>query len=254
MNFNKSVNKRLFDIVLSFIGLIFLIPLIIPFIFLIWLQDFENPFYIADRVGLNFKKFKIIKLRSMIIKADKTKVDSTSANDPRITKIGAIIRKLKLDELTQLFNVLKGEMSFVGPRPNVERETNLYSEQERKLLEVKPGITDFASIVFSDESEILKDHQNPDIAYNQLIRPRKNYLALTYIKNKSISLDLKIILLTIYSFISKRKALNQIVRILRSYKTSEEIIEMARRNNKLTPMAPPGLKDIIYSREIDNQN
>ena len=251
---NKSVNKRLFDIVLSFIGLIFLIPLIIPFIFLIWLQDFENPFYIADRVGLNFKKFKIIKLRSMIIKADKTKVDSTSANDPRITKIGAIIRKLKLDELTQLFNVLKGEMSFVGPRPNVERETNLYSDQERKLLKVKPGITDFASIVFSDESEILKDHQNPDIAYNQLIRPRKNYLALTYIKNKSISLDLKIILLTIYSFISKRKALNQIVRILRSYKTSEQIIEMARRNNKLTPMAPPGLKDIIYSREIDNQN
>ena len=115
----------------------------------------------------------------MIVKADKSKVDSTSANDPRITKVGAIIRKLKLDELTQLFNVFKGEMSFVGPRPNVERETNLYSNKEKELLKVKPGITDFSSIVFSDESEILKDHQNPDIAYNQLIRPRKNYLALT---------------------------------------------------------------------------
>ena len=250
MIFNNSVKKRIFDITFSFIGLLLVIPLITPFIFLIWLQDFENPFYIADRIGLNSKKFKIIKLRSMIVKADKSKVDSTSVNDPRITKIGAIIRKLKLDELTQLFNVLKGEMSFVGPRPNVERETNLYSNKEKELLKVKPGITDFASIVFSDESEILKDYQNPDIAYNQLIRPRKNFLALTYIKNKSITLDVKIILLTIFAFINKRKTLSLIVRILRSFKTSEEIIEMARRNNKLTPMAPPGLKDIIYSREI----
>ena len=250
MILTHSVKKRIFDITLSFIGLVLVIPLITPFIFLIWLQDFDNPFYIADRVGLNFKKFKIIKLRSMIVKADKSKVDSTSANDPRITRFGAIIRKLKLDELTQLFNVFKGEMSFVGPRPNVERETNLYSNKEKELLSVKPGITDFASIVFSDESEILKDYQNPDIAYNQLIRPRKNFLALTYIKNKSISLDLKIILLTIYAFVNKRKTLNLIVRILRNYETPEEIIEMARRNKKLTPMAPPGLKDIIYSREI----
>ena len=252
MIFSYSIKKRIFDIIFSFIGLIFVVPIIIPFLFLIWIQDFENPFYIADRVGLNFKKFKIIKLRSMIVKADKSKVDSTSANDPRITKVGAIIRKLKLDELTQLFNVFKGEMSFVGPRPNVERETNLYSNKEKELLKVKPGITDFASIVFSDESEILKDYQNPDIAYNQLIRPRKNFLALTYIKNKSITLDIKIILLTIFAFISKRKTLSLIVRILRSYETPEEIIEMARRNNKLTPIAPPGLKDIIYSREINN--
>ena len=250
MIFTHSVKKRIFDIIFSFVGLVLVIPLIIPFIFLIWLQDFDNPLYIADRVGLNFKKFKIIKLRSMISKADKSKVDSTSANDPRITKVGSIIRKLKLDELTQLFNVFKGEMSFVGPRPNVERETNLYSNKEKELLKVKPGITDFASIVFSDESEILKDHQNPDIAYNQLIRPRKNFLALTYIKNKSITLDIKIILLTIFAFINKRKTLSLIVRILRSYEIPEEIIEMARRNNKLTPMAPPGLKDIIYSREI----
>ena len=250
MNFTHSIKKRIFDITFSFLGLILVIPLIIPFIFLIWLQDFDNPLYIADRVGLNFKKFKIIKLRSMISKADKSKVDSTSANDPRITKVGSIIRKLKLDELTQLFNVLKGEMSFVGPRPNVERETNLYSNKEKELLKVKPGITDFASIVFSDESEILKDHQNPDIAYNQLIRPRKNFLALTYINKRSIILDLKIILLTIFAFVNKRKTLNLIIRILRSYETPEEIIEMARRNNKLTPMAPPGLKDIIYSREI----
>ena len=166
MIFTHSVKKRIFDISFSFMGLVLVIPLITPFIFLIWLQDFENPFYIANRVGLNFRKFKMIKLRSMIVKADKSKVDSTSANDPRITKVGSIIRKLKLDELTQLFNVFKGEMSFVGPRPNVERETNLYSNKEKELLKVKPGITDFASIVFSDESEILKDYQTKIINPN----------------------------------------------------------------------------------------
>ena len=251
MIFTYSVKKRLLDIIFSFIGLLFVVPLLIPFVFLIWLQDFKNPFYIADRVGMNYKKFKMIKLRSMIVNADKSKVDSTSANDPRITKVGFIIRKLKLDELTQLFNVFKGEMSFVGPRPNVERETNLYSNKEKELLKEKPGITDFSSIIFSDESEILKDQQNPDIAYNQLIRPRKNYLALTYIKNKSITLDLKLILLTIFGFFNKRKTINLIVRILRSFNTSQEIIDMARRNNELTPMPPPGLKDIVYSRNIN---
>lgn len=250
MNIFSFNSKRLFDIVVSLFGLILIIPLIIPFIILIWIQDFKNPFYISDRVGLNNKKFKIIKLRSMIISADKTKVDSTSANDPRITRIGKIVRKLKLDELTQLFNVLKGDMSLVGPRPNVERETNLYSKIEKKLLLVRPGITDFASIVFSDESDILKDYKDPDIAYNQLIRPRKNYLALTYIEKKSLLLDIKLILLTMTSFINRKRTLNFIIRILRSYNIREEIVDMARRDTTLTPLEPPGLKDIVITREI----
>ena len=120
----------------------------------------------------------MIKLRSMIVNAEKSKVDSTSSNDPRITKIGKIIRKLKLDELSQLFNVFIGEMSLVGPRPNVKRETDLYTKVEKNLLSVKPGITDFASIIFSDESEILKNVDDPDISYNQLIRPWKSRLGL----------------------------------------------------------------------------
>ena len=128
----------------------------------------------------------MIKLRSMIVNAEKSKVDSTSSNDPRITKIGKIIRKLKLDELSQLFNVFIGEMSLVGPRPNVKRETDLYTEVEKNLLRVKPGITDFASIIFSDESEILKNVDDPNISYNQLIRPWKSRLGLFYIKKQSI--------------------------------------------------------------------
>ena len=251
MKSNSLFLKRIFDISLSFLGLLFIIPIIIPFAFLIWIQDFNNPFYISDRIGHGFKKFKIVKLRSMIVSADKSKVDSTSANDPRITRIGSVVRKLKLDELTQLFNVLIGDMSFVGPRPNVERETNLYSNEEKRLLIMKPGITDFSSIVFSDESDILRDYEDPDIAYNQLIRPRKNYLALIYIDNHSLILDLKLIILTILSFINKKTALIKLVRILRNYKVSDEIIDMARRDKALTPMPPPGLKKIVYSREID---
>ena len=122
--------KRIFDLVFSFIGLFILSPIILFACLGIYFQDQHSPFYIAKRTGKNGKSFNMIKLRSMIINAEKNKVDSTSANDPRITKIGKIIRKLKLDELSQLFNVFIGEMSLVGPRPNVKRETDLYTEVE----------------------------------------------------------------------------------------------------------------------------
>ena len=116
------------------------------------------------------------KLRTMIINADSTGVDSTSSNDNRITSVGKFIRKFKIDEISQLINVLLGDMSLVGPRPNVLREILMYTDLEKELLTVKPGITDFASIVFSDEGEILSDSDDPDIDYNQLIRPGKGYL------------------------------------------------------------------------------
>ena len=162
--------KRLFDIVCSSLGLIVASPVLCPVIFLVWRQDKQSPFYVAPRVGKNGIPFKMVKLRSMIVNADRSGVDSTSVNDQRITKVGHFIRRSKLDELTQLWNVLIGDMSLVGPRPNVRRETDLYTKLEQKLLTVKPGITDFASIVFSDEGDILKDVEDPDIAYNQLIR------------------------------------------------------------------------------------
>ena len=120
----------------------------IPICVLIWLQDFHSPFYIAPRVGKDGKIFKMVKLRSMIIDADKTWVDSTSSHDKRITPIGRFVRAYKLDEIPQLWNVLKGEMSFVGPRPNVKREVDLYTEIESNLLTVQPGITAISSIVF----------------------------------------------------------------------------------------------------------
>ena len=186
--------KRTFDFILALTGLIISSPILIPVIFLVWVQDWYSPFYIASRVGIDEKQFKMLKLRSMIVNADKSGVDSTSSNDKRITGVGRFIRKYKLDELSQLWNVLIGDMSLVGPRPNVKRETDLYTDEEKKLLTVRPGITDFSSIVFSDEGEILKDQQDPDIAYNQLIRPGKSMLGLFYIEKRNCIIDINFII------------------------------------------------------------
>lgn len=241
--------KRVFDFILALIGLIISSPILIPVIFLVWIQDWHSPFYIAPRIGKDEKQFKMLKLRSMIVNADKSGVDSTSSNDKRITGVGRFIRKYKLDELSQLWNVLIGDMSLVGPRPNVKRETDLYTIEEKKLLTVRPGITDFSSIVFSDEGEILKDQQDPDIAYNQLIRPGKSMLGIFYIEKRNFVIDIKLIYLTVIAIISKEKALNSLVGILKKLNATELLINIASRKQNLYPMPPPGAKNIVTNRE-----
>jgi hypothetical protein len=240
--------KRMFDIAASGVGLIFAAPILLPVIFLVWWHDKHSPFYIADRVGKNNCSFKMVKLRSMVINADKSGVDSTSANDNRITAVGRLIRCYKLDELAQLWNVFKGDMSLVGPRPNVKRETDLYTSVERKLLEVKPGITDIASIVFSDEGDILKDQIDPDIAYNQLIRPGKSLLGLIYIENQSITLDIKLCFLTVIAIISRERALAGVQSILLRMHAPDDILHLALRKQALVPRPPPGSELIVTSR------
>lgn len=236
------------DIILSLMGLIISSPVLVTFAFLIWLQDYKNPLYIAPRVGKDNVLFRMYKLRSMVANADKTGVDSTSANDMRITSVGRIIRKFKLDELTQLINVFKGDMSLVGPRPNVLRETQLYTKEEQKLLTVKPGITDFASIVFADEGEILKDQSDPDLAYNQLIRPWKSRLGIFYIENRSLILDIKIVFYTAISMFSRSNALEKVVFELERLLAPKELIKIAKRDLTLEPAPPPGLDTIVFSR------
>ena len=240
--------KRIFDFVTALVGLIFLSPVLTLIILVIWLQDFKSPFYISERVGKNEKTFRIIKLRSMIVGADKKGVDSTSANDSRITAVGKIVRKYKLDELSQLFNVIKGDMSLVGPRPNVKRETDIYTVEEKKLLAVKPGITDFASIVFADEGEILENKSDPDIAYNQLIRPGKSKLGLFYIEHQSLILDLKIILLTFIAILSRDSSLRKSVNLLKKIGANKELLALAARKDALVPTPPPGANKIVTSR------
>jgi lipopolysaccharide/colanic/teichoic acid biosynthesis glycosyltransferase len=214
----------------------------------IWLQDYCSPFYIAPRVGKNGKIFQMVKLRSMVKDADKSGVDSTSANDLRITRVGRAIRKYKLDEFMQLWNVFKGDMSLVGPRPNVKREVHLYTHVEKHLLDVKPGITDFASIVFSDEGEILKASSDPDLDYNQLIRPWKSRLGLMYVENKNIILDLKLIVLTILALFSKQIALRGVVNLLEKISAPDEVVRVSARNEKLLPHPPPGTDRVVTAR------
>ena len=240
--------KRLFDIVVSFFGLVAASPILLPVIFLVWVLDKKSPFYIAPRVGNGEITFSMVKLRSMVVGADRNGVDSTSANDARITPIGHFIRNYKLDELAQLWNVLIGDMSLVGPRPNVKNETDLYTNVEKKLLTIRPGITDFASIVFSDEGEILTGESDPDLAYNQLIRPWKSRLGLVYIDNQSILLDLKLIFYTVVAIISKQRALDWVVSELGSLSVDPHIIHVCKRDTKLQAFPPPGSSEIVSVR------
>jgi lipopolysaccharide/colanic/teichoic acid biosynthesis glycosyltransferase len=232
--------KRISDIILSLVLLVFLSPIIFFLSILIFIQDFNTPFYISNRIGKNKKKFKLYKFRSMIVNADKSGVNSTSDNDKRITKLGNFLRKYKIDEIMQLLNVVKNEMSFVGPRPNVEADVKLYSLEEEKLLSVKPGITDFSSIVFSDEGEILSSSQNPDYDYNRLIRPWKSKLGLIYIEKKNFFLDLTILFLTFLNLFNRIKTLSIINSILKRIDTDTELHNIVLRKNDLKPSVAPG--------------
>ena len=239
--------KRFLDIVVSLFGLIIFSPILLLVLFLIWKQDYHSPFYIASRVGKDSKLFKMVKLRSMVINADKSGIDSTSADDSRITPVGHFIRRYKLDEVAQLWNVLLGDMSLVGPRPNVKSETDVYTSQERKTLDVRPGITDFASIVFSDEGDILEGREDPNLSYNQLIRPWKSRLGLVYIEHSSMWLDVQIIFYTIVAILSKASALNWVVKRLQLIKADEKLIQVSSRTEELQPFPPPGSDNIVGS-------
>jgi len=239
------MTKRLFDISLSLLGLLILSPFIFVFAILVFLQDYKPPFFIADRVGKDGVIFKMIKLRSMVVDANKSGVNSTSTNDPRITKIGIFIRRFKLDELTQLINVFRGQMSLVGPRPNVKSETDNYSVDEKQLLNIKPGITDFSSIIFSDEGDILKNSLNPDLDYNQLIRPWKSRLGLLYLERRSHKIDITLIYLTLLSVISRKRAIKNLIEIIRRLSNDKMLIEVCKRDKALVPYPPPGLKEVV---------
>lgn len=194
--FNKII-KRIFDFIASLIGCIILAPVFIIISILIKLDSKGPVFFKQKRVGQCGKTFEILKYRTMVVNAEKLGKQITVGNDSRITKIGRILRKYKLDELPQLFNVLKGDMSLVGPRPEVPKYVKLYNESEREVLKVKPGITDFASIEYRDENEILGTVENPEEYYINIIMKHKLQLNLKYINKNNIFLDIKIIFKTL---------------------------------------------------------
>lgn len=243
-----NIGKREFDFIFSFFGLLIFSPLFLFFILLVFIQDGHSPFYMAPRVGKNGKNFRMVKLRSMIIGADNAGIDTVSIDDKRITKLGLFIRKYKIDEMFQLWNILKGDMSFVGPRPNVKTETDLYTKEEKRLLSVKPGISDISSIVFADLGTIVSNSPNTNLSYNQLVRPWKSRLGLVYVDNMSLGLDLKIIFLTVISIFSREASLRGVSKILEALKVSKEIIKVSTRKEKLVPTPPPGSQEIVTER------
>ena len=189
--------KRLFDIIFSLIGLVVLFPFFL-FIGILIKSGSRGPvFYRGVRIGRFGKPFKIYKFRTLVVNAERIGGPSTAGDDFRITKIGKILRKYKLDELPQLIDVLRGKMSFVGPRPEVPFYANMFTEEEKTILSIRPGITDWASLWNSNEGTILAGSPDPEKTYQEKIRPKKIELQLKYIKEKSFATDLRIVLQTL---------------------------------------------------------
>ncbi|OYT14967.1 MAG: glycosyl transferase [Bacteroidetes bacterium 4572_77] len=189
--------KRLFNIILSFVGLLIISPLLLFISVAIMLDTKGGIIYKQKRVGKNNVDFFLLKFRSMSLGSQEKGLLTIGQNDARITKVGQFIRRYKLDELPQLFNVLKGEMNLVGPRPEVRKYVDLYTLEQKEILKVKPGITDYASMEYVDENNLLAQSENPEKTYMEEIMPHKLELNKKYLANPSIWHDIKIIFYTI---------------------------------------------------------
>jgi lipopolysaccharide/colanic/teichoic acid biosynthesis glycosyltransferase len=196
--------KRSFDIAVAAVLLLLSSPLLVGVAVAIALSDRGPVFYRGLRIGRSGRPFRIYKFRTMVLNAESLGGPSTSDDDSRITRVGKFLRKYKLDEFPQLINVIDGSMSLVGPRPEVESEVALYSNEERQLLTLRPGITDYASLRFHNEGEILKGSTDPHEAYRILIRPEKIRLGLQYARHRSFMIDLRILAATLRTLIRSR--------------------------------------------------
>lgn len=195
--------KPLVDVILSATGLLLLSPVFMIVAILIKSTSKGPIFYCQDRVGLRGKRFRIVKFRSMVVDADKSGPDITSSGDRRVTAFGAILRKTKLDEFPQLWNVLRGEMSLVGPRPELPRYVADYTPEQRRVLDVRPGITDLASIRYRHEEEILARSPDPARLYREHVLPHKLELNLEYIQRMCFLYDAELILATFKSVVNR---------------------------------------------------
>jgi len=199
------IAKRLFDLIVSATGLVVLSPLFLVIATLVILHDGGPLFYRGVRVGRHSRPFRVVKFRTMRVDAERIGGPSTAADDPRITRVGRWLRKSKLDELPELINVLIGEMSLVGPRPEVEHYVRAMTEEERAILSVRPGLTDWATLWNSDEGAVLAGATDPERAYLELIRPEKIRLQLEYVRRRSFRIDLVILVQTVMAIILRTK-------------------------------------------------
>jgi lipopolysaccharide/colanic/teichoic acid biosynthesis glycosyltransferase len=202
-NFYTKYGKRIFDFIASLIGLILLSPFLVIIGVLVKISDKGPVFYRSKRVGQNFKPFYLLKFRTMVVNAEELGPSITKGGDQRITKIGKFLRKTKLDELPQLWNVIKGELSIVGPRPEVEKYISFYKDDYKEILKIRPGITDYAAIKFKNEEEILAKFEDVEKAYIENVLPEKIKLYKTYLNEIGFLTDLKIIFKTLWGITFK---------------------------------------------------
>jgi lipopolysaccharide/colanic/teichoic acid biosynthesis glycosyltransferase len=202
-NFYTKYGKRIFDFIASLIGLILLSPFLVIIGVLVKISDKGPVFYRSKRVGQNFKPFYLLKFRTMVVNAEELGPSITKGGDQRITKIGRFLRKTKLDELPQLWNVIKGELSLVGPRPEVEKYISFYKDDYKEILKIRPGITDYAAIKFRNEEEILAKSEDVEKAYIENVLPEKIKLYKTYLNEIGFLTDLKVIFKTLWAIIFK---------------------------------------------------
>jgi lipopolysaccharide/colanic/teichoic acid biosynthesis glycosyltransferase len=233
--------KRALDVILSLLILAASAPVLIAASILIFAQDGRTPFYRGYRVGRDGRDFRMMKLRTMAIDAERCGGSSTARSDSRVTPLGHFLRRWKLDELPQFWNVLCGEMSIVGPRPNVRREVERYTAEEMRLLSVRPGITDLSSIVFSDEAEILEGAADPDALYDRIIRPWKSRLGLLYVDHRNFGTDLQLIGLTALRMASRARALRGVDVIAAKWGADERLRATCRRQAAPAHAEPPGV-------------
>ena len=235
--------RRALDVALALLGLILGSVVLLPAMLALWIQDRHSPLYFGIRAAAGGGTFRMVKLRSMRVAADATGATSTAADDPRITPLGRIVRRWKVDELPQLWNVLKGEMSLVGPRPQVLSDVARFTAEEREILTVRPGLTDLASIVFADEGEIVRGARDPDARYDELIRPWKSRLALLYARRGgALKHDLRLMWYTAQVPFAQSAARAGVSGLVRDLGGGEELVRVASRIEPLRSAPPPGVR------------
>ena len=232
------LSKRLFDIAVSLLALALLAPLLGILALAVWCQDGRSPFYLSARVGRGNREFAMIKLRTMVVGADRIGASSAAKSDERITPLGRFLRRWKLDEMPQFANVLFGDMSIVGPRPNVRQGgVDAYTQEEMGLLAVRPGLTDLASIVFADEAEILEGASDVQATYDRLIRPWKCRLGLLNIKHRTLAADVVLVALTAVAIVARPLALSLLDGLLLRWDADTSTRELCLRREPLRSFA-----------------
>lgn len=209
--------KRLLDLVLAVPAAVVTLPVVLVLMAAIWSYDRRFPLYIPRRIGKDRLPIAVFKLRTMIVGADKTGVDSTAKGDSRLLPHAETLRRYKLDELPQFWNVILGNMSLVGPRPNVAREVEKYTAEELRLLSVKPGLTDFSSILFSDLADRVAGSDDVNLAYEKNVRPWKSALGLFYVEHNNLCMDISLLHATAVSLLNRKRSLRLVQQILKRH-------------------------------------